>query len=331
MDTKQTGSVAVNTGKKGLRLRKLGKMTGLIILTFLITVIFTAGSKGLFLSLQNIKNIFIAASFNGIISMGMTLILIAGGIDLSVCGNVIMTSMLIASMMLAGVPWGFCLIAALLIGAFVGLLNGISVGVFKMVPFVVTMAMNNVTQGFGKWYTNGVTLFNLPEQHSVFCKYLFGVIPGPVIIMVVIALITAFLLRYTKYGRKLYAVGGNPRAAWMSGINNAKIIVITYVISGLYCGVASILMTSKLMSASPTMVTNTEMDAISAAVLGGTSLTGGVGSVLGTFIGAITIAMISNGLNLLGVSTYVQQMAKGIIVIAVVAIDAISTMKNKEF
>lgn len=330
MDGKEKVSTRDKGVKKNFNLFRSWQMSGLVLLTVIIMVIFTVGTKGLFLDVQNIKNILVAAALNGIISMGMTLVLITGGIDLSVCGNVIMTSMLTVSMMLAGVPWALCLLAALAIGSFVGLINGISVGKFGMVAFVVTMAMDNITQGFGKWYTNGLTLFNIPEIHGVFSKYLFGVIPGPIIMMAVVALFTYFLLKYTKYGRKLYAVGGNPKAAWMSGINDAKIIAITYIISGLYCGLGAILMTSKLMSASPTMVSNTEMDAIAAAVLGGTSLSGGVGSVSGTIIGAITIAMISNGLNLFGVSTYVQQITKGVIIFAVVALDVLAKTRSRE-
>lgn len=330
MDNKGKISAKGKEGKKTFSLFRSRQMSGLVLLTVIIMIIFTVGTQGLFLNIQNIKNILVAAALNGIIGMGMTLVLITGGIDLSVCGNVIMTSMLTVSMMLAGVPWVICLLAALVIGGFVGLINGISIGKFGMVAFVVTMAMDNITQGFGKWYTNGLTLFNIPEIHGIFSEYLFGVIPGPIIMMAVVAAFTFFLLKYTRYGRKLYAVGGNPRAAWMSGINDAKIITITYVISGLYCGLGAILMTSRLMSASPTMVSDTEMDAIAAAVLGGTSLMGGVGSVSGTIIGAITIAMISNGLNLFGVSTYVQQMTKGIIIFAVVALDVLAKKRGRE-
>lgn len=308
--------------QKGQKKVKFGQMGGLIILAVVICAFFTVATKGILLSSQNISNILVSASLNGIIGIGMTFVLITGGIDLSVTGNVIMTSLFIGSMMLSGVPWFLCMIAALLIGSLVGLINGFSIGKFGMVAFVVTMAMNNITSGIGKLYTNGLTQYGFPKIHEVICKSLFGLIPGPVIMMAAVAVIAYIILKYTTYGRELYLVGGNPSASWMSGVNNKKIIIIAYIISGLLCGLGAILMTSKLMSASSSMVTNVEMDAIAAAVLGGTSLAGGVGSVSGTIIGAITIAMITNGLNLMGVSPFAQQIVKGVIIFAVVAVDA---------
>ncbi len=313
--------------KKGI---KLGQMGGLLILAVIICVFFTLSTKGLLLSFANIKNILVSASFNGIIGIGMTFVLITGGIDLSVTGNVIMTSLFIGSMMLAGMPWLFCLVAAILIGSVVGLLNGISVGRFGMVAFVVTMAMNNITSGIGKLYTGGLTQYGFPSVHAMICKSLFGVLPGPVLLMAAVAITAYVILKFSSYGRELYLVGGNPAASWMSGINNKKVVVIAYVISGFLCGIGAILMTSKLMSASSNMVTSVEMDAIAAAVLGGTSLAGGVGNVSGTILGAITIAMIANGLNLMNVSPFAQQVVKGVIIFAVVAIDAFQKARRNK-
>jgi len=302
----------------------------LLLLTALICVLFTAGTRGLFLDSQNIRNILVAASLNGIIGIGMTFVLITGGIDLSVTGNIIMTSLLISKMMMNGINWGGCLLAAVLIGSVVGIINGVAVGRFGMVAFVVTMAMNLVTTGYGKMFSGGLTLYGFPEIHGIFCKYLFGIIPGPVIMMAIVAVLASIVLRYTNYGRRLYAVGGNSRAAWMSGIKTSRVVIIAYIISGFLCGLGAIMMTSKLMSASSTMISNTEMDAIAAAVLGGTSLSGGVGTVFGTIIGAITIAMITNGLNLMGVSPFAQEICKGIIIFAVVAVDAVQKRRQHE-
>ena len=161
---------------------KLGQMGGLLILAVVICVFFTISTNGLLLSTGNIKNILVSSSLNGIIGIGMTFVLITGGIDLSVTGNIIMTSLFIGSMMLAGVPWPVCLLAALVIGSLVGVLNGISIGKFGMVAFVVTMAMNNITSGIGKLYTSGLTQYGFPAIHEVICKSLFGVLPGPVIL-----------------------------------------------------------------------------------------------------------------------------------------------------
>ena len=232
----------METKKKGI---KLGQMGGLLILAVVICIYFTIATKGLLLSFANIKNILVSASFNGIIGIGMTFVLITGGIDLSVTGNVIMTSLFIGSMMLAGVPWVLCLLTALVIGSFVGLLNGISVGRFGMGAFVVTMAMNNITSGIGKLYTGGLTQYGFPTIHSYLCKSLFDVLLGPVLLMAVVAIIAFIILKYTSYGRELYLVGGNPSASWMSGINNKKVVMLAYVISGFLCGVGAILMARK--------------------------------------------------------------------------------------
>lgn len=147
--------------------------------------------------MQNIKNILVSASLNGIIGIGMTFVLITGGIDLSVTGNIIMTSLFISQMMVNGVNWILCLIAAMAIGTLVGVINGISVGKFGMVAFVVTMAMDSITTGIGKLYTDGMTLYGFPQIHSIFNKSLFGIIPGPVIMMALVAVAAAVVLKYT--------------------------------------------------------------------------------------------------------------------------------------
>ena len=305
-----------------------GQKGALLLLAVCICVFFSVRTGGLFIGGQNIKNILVSASLNGIIGIGMTFVLITGGIDLSVTGNIIMTSLFISQMMVNGVPWGLCLLAALVIGTLVGVINGLAVGKFGMVAFVVTMAMNSITTGVGKLYTDGMTLYGFPKIHEFFNKSLFGILPGPVIMMGAIAVLAAVILKYTDYGRKLYAVGGNSKAAWMSGIKTSTVVIMAYIISGFLCGMGAILMTSKLMSASSTMISGTEMDAIAAAVLGGTSLAGGVGTVTGTILGAVTIAMITNGLNLMGVSPFAQEICKGVIIFAVVAIDAIQKKRQ---
>lgn len=303
-------------------LKKLKSAGGLTLLLIVILVVFSVATGGLFISGMNIKNILVSSALNGIVGIGMTFVLITGGIDLSVSGNVVMTSLIMAQMMKDGISWGLVLLFGLVLSTFVGLVNGVSVGKFGMVAFVVTMAVGNITKGIGKLASNGMTVYGFPSIHGIFSQSLFGFIPGPVIMMLVIALIAFYLLRYTSYGRKLYAVGGNLNAAWMAGMKTQKIVIVAYLISGFLCGWGAILMTSKLMSASASIASTLEMDAIASCVLGGTSLSGGVGGISGTIMGAIAIAMISNGLNLMGVTPFVQEICKGIIIFVVVAMDA---------
>lgn len=299
------------------------RSTGVLaLLIALICIVFSLTTGGLFVTSMNIKNILVSSALNGIVGIGMTFVLITGGIDLSVSGNVVMTSLIMAQMMKDGTPWGLVLTAGLLMSTAVGLINGISVGKFKMVAFIVTMAIGNITKGYGKLFSNGMTVYGFPSIHGIFNQSLFNVIPGPVIMMAIIAFVAFYLLRYTSYGRMLYAVGGNTTAAWMAGMNTCVIVVVAYMISGFLCGWGAILMTSKLMSASASIASTLEMDAVASCVLGGTSLSGGVGSVSGTIMGAIAIAMISNGLNLMGVTPFAQEILKGLIIFAVVALDA---------
>ena len=316
--------------KNSKALKSLRNMGGLLLLIVLIIVVFSLATGGLFVSFRNVKNILVSSALNGIVGIGMTFVLITGGIDLSVSGNVVMTSLIMAQMMKNGMPWLAVLLIGLLISSFVGLVNGISVGKFGMVAFIVTMAVGDITTGYGKLYSNGMTVYGFPDIHGIFNATLFNVIPGPVIMMIIIAIIAAFILRYSNYGRKLYAVGGNPNAAWMAGMKTTQITIIAYVISGFLCGWGAILQTSKLMSASASIASTLNMDAIASCVLGGTSLSGGIGSVGGTILGAIAIAMISNGLNLMGVTPFIQEICKGLIIFVVVALDAYQKYRAKK-
>ena len=309
--------------KKKWELGASFQKSGLALLIVVIAVLFTAITKGLFISGANVSNILVSSSLTGIVGIGMTFVLITGGIDLSVSGNVVLTAIIMASWMASGMPWVLALLLGIGISIAVGLVNGMAIGKFKMVAFVVTLAVSNITRGYGKMYSGGQTIYGLPDIHEIFGQgKLFGVIPAPVIMIVILAVITSTVLNYTSYGRKLYAVGGNQRSAWMSGIKTTQIVVSAYIISGLMCGFGAILVTSKLMSASSTIGSSLELDAIAACVIGGTSLSGGSGKISGTVLGAIAIAMISNGLNLVGVSPFAQEIAKGVIIFIVVAIDA---------
>ncbi len=311
-------------------IKKMRKLGGLALLLILIFVVFSVATSGLFFSTRNVTNILVSSALNGIVGVGMTFVLITGGIDLSVSGNVVMTSLIMAQLMKNQMPWILVLLIGLGVSSLVGLINGVSVGKYKMVAFVVTMAIGDITKGYGKLFTNGMTVYGFPDIHSIFNQSLFGVIPGPVIMMAILGLVAFYVLKYTNYGRRLYAVGGNDAAAWMAGMNTQSTTIIAYVVSGLMCGFGAILMTSKLMSASSTIGSTLAMDAIASCVLGGTSLSGGIGTVGGTILGAVAIAMISNGLNLMGVTPFAQEICKGVIIFVVVALDAYQKHKQSK-
>lgn len=294
----------------------------LIIIMIVFIIIFSIASGGKYASLLNLTNIVIAASLTGIVSIGMTFVILGAGIDLSVAGVMVLTGITGAVLIDSGMNWLFAYLIMLCLGAFIGLLNGLSVSKLKMVPFITTMAMMNIARGIARTLSNGKTI-NLPEKVTVLGQgRLFGVIPIPIILLAVSVSIGFVILLKTTYGREVYATGGNRRAAWLAGLKSDRVITFTYVVSGFFAALGAVLNTSQLQSAAPTMGQGLEMDCIAACVIGGTSLFGGEGGVGGTILGAILIAMINNGLNITGVTPFLQEIAKGLIIFVVIAIDA---------
>jgi ribose transport system permease protein len=192
------------------------------------------------------------------------------------------------------------------------------------------MAMMNIARGIARTLSNGKTI-NLPEKVTVFgLGRLFGVIPIPIIMLAVSVTIGFIILLKTTYGREVYATGGNRRAAWLAGLKSDRVIMLTYVFSGLFAGLGAVLVISRLQSAAPTMGQGLELDCIAACVIGGTSLVGGEGGVGGTLLGAILIAMINNGLNIAGVTPFMQEIAKGLIIFVVIAFDAAKRSRKQD-
>jgi len=230
----------------------------------------------------------------------------------------------------SGMNWLLACLFMLILGAFIGLINGLSITKLKMVPFVTTMAMMNIARGIARTLSNGKTI-NLPEKVTLFgLGRLFGVIPIPIIMLAVSVAIGFFILLKTTYGREVYATGGNPRAAWLAGLKSDRVIMLTYMVSGFFAGLGAVLLISRLQSAAPTMGSGLELDCIAACVIGGTSLFGGEGGVGGTILGAILIAMINNGLNITGVTPFLQEIAKGLIIFVVIAVDAAKRSRKQE-
>ena len=300
---------------------------GLIVIMLVIIVFFSITTKGLFFNvvkMTNIINILQASVLTGIVAVGVTFVIITGGIDLSVAGNCVLCAVTSGLLMEKGVPWQLSMLISLLVGIFVGLLNGLAVTKLRMVPFVTTLAMQNITEGVAKTVTNSRTINGLPSEMTIFGQgKIFGIIPVSVIILLIVFFLGMILLNKTNYGRKLYATGGNPNAAWLAGINTTSVILITYVIAGFTSAIGANIVVSHLQGASLSIASNLSMDVVAACVVGGTSLMGGRGTITGTLMGALIIAMINNGLNLMGVQASVQLIAKGIIIFVVIAYDSL--------
>ncbi len=302
------------------KLNRIRPLIGLIIFSVLISF-----ASPRFLTKSNLLNVFRQTSINAIIAAGMTFVILTGGIDLSV-GSILGFSGAIAAGLLAGgVNIFFAILAALIIGAVAGMFNGIIITKGKVQPFIATLAMMILLRGATLVYTSGRPIpvpaaTTSPIFRKIGAGYIAG-IPIPIFIMAIIFLICYVVLTQTKFGRHLYAVGGNEKAAKLSGINTDRIKVLAYTISGMLASIAGLIVTSRLSSAQPTAGDGYELDAIAAVVLGGTSLVGGQGSILGTIIGALIIGILNNALNLLDVQSYYQMIAKAVVILVAVLLD----------
>lgn len=308
----------------------LKKSQSLIALFALCLVISLLSDK--FLTSNNLWNVLRQISVNVCISVGMTLVVLMAGIDLSVGSVLAFSSAVCAGLLKNGISIptldlfiGFTvlggILVSLLIGLLMGLFNGWAITKFSLPPFVSTLAMLTIARGATMLYTQGIPISNLGSNFEfIGSGWLLG-IPIPVWISLVIVLIVVFITKKTAFGRYIYAIGGNEKAAFLSGININNIKLAVYGIAGMMAAVGGILVTSRLNSAQPNAGASYELDSIAAVVIGGTSLSGGVGTVMGTVIGATIIGVLNNGLVLLNVSPFWQQVVKGLVILLAVIID----------
>ena len=305
------------TAKTSL-VEKIIPFIGLILLIVVISIINSA-----FLDLSNLLNLLRQVSINGLIAFGMTFVILTGGIDLSVGSILALSSAFTAILITSGLDPIVALIVGVLGGFLLGVFNGVLVTFGSMAPFIATLATMTIFRGLTLVVTDGNPITNLGDSYmfQLFGKgYFFGV-PVPAVTMIIVFIILAIILQKTTFGRHTYAIGGNEVASKISGIKVNRVKILIYGISGLMSALAGAILTSRLNSAQPTAGTSYELDAIAAVVLGGTSLTGGKGRIVGTFIGVLIIGVLNNGLNLLGVSSFYQQVVKGIVILIAVLID----------
>lgn len=299
-------------------MEKIIPFIGLILLIIVVSILNPS-----FLDLSNLLNLLRQISINGLIAFGMTFIILTGGIDLSVGSILALSSAFIALMITSGVDPIIALIIGVLIGFVLGAVNGLLVTKGNMAPFIATLATMTIFRGLTLVITDGNPITNLGDSYlfQLFGKGYFIGIPVPAVTMIIVFVILLIILQKTTFGRHTYAIGGNEVAAKISGIKVNKIKILIYGISGVMSALAGGILTSRLNSAQPTAGTSYELDAIAAVVLGGTSLTGGKGRIVGTLIGVLIIGVLNNGLNLLGVSSFYQQVVKGVVILIAVLID----------
>ena len=296
--------------------RQLGTLSGLFVLCVVLWALTPH-----FLTVSNLLNVAEQAAIIAIVAVGMTFVIITGGIDLSVGSVLAFAGVVMASVLHKEVPLPVALAVALGTGLCCGLVNGALITVGRLPPFIATLGMMSVARGTALMFTEGRPVSGFSGGfRSLATGELLG-IPVSVIIMVGVYVVAHFVLTRTKLGRYTYAIGGNEEAALLSGVNVKLYKAAVYGISGMLSGLAAVLLTARLNSAQPIAGMMYELDAIAATVIGGTSLLGGEGTVVGTLIGALIMAVLRNGLNLLGVSSFIQQVVIGSVIIAAVLID----------
>lgn len=275
-----------------------------------------------FLTAENLLNVGIQAAVVAVLAFGMTFVIVAGGIDLSV-GSVAALAAIVAgwSSVSLGLPGPVVLLVGLATGLLVGMVNGAAVAYIGLPAFIATLAMLSIARGLALVVSEGAPLM-MPGTVVLLGEDL-GPLPVPVLILVVAGLVAAFVLARTVVGRSMYAVGGNREAARLSGLPVQRITVVVYALSGLFAGLAGLLLAGRLASAQPQAAFGYELDAIAAVVIGGASLAGGLGKVSGTLIGALVLAVIRNGLNLLNVTAFWQQVVIGLVIAVAVAVDVL--------
>lgn len=299
-------------------MKKSGSLIGLVVLFVVIACLNSS-----FIDPGNLKNLLRQVSINALISFGMTFVILTGGIDLSVGSILALSSALMGSFIVGGLDPIFGIVLACLIGAALGAVNGLVITYGKVAPFIATLATMTIFRGMTLVYTNGNPISGLTENEAFlnFGQGYFLELPVPAVMMLIMFGILYFILHKTPLGRKTYAVGGNEKVSYIAGIKINRIKIFAYTITGMLCGMAGAILTSRLNSAQPTAGTGYELDAIAAVVLGGTSLSGGKGRIVGTLVGALIIGTLNNGLNILNVSSFYQQVVKGIVILLAVLMD----------
>ncbi len=295
-----------------------------ILIALIMLCLNLAIASNVFLTASNLLNVLQQVSINFVIAIGMTFVIISGGIDLSVGSNIALTGLLLAIMMKTwslSVPVAIAL--ALLFSSLIGLINGGLIAFLNLPPFIATLGMMSIARGAAYTVTGGAPIYTLPAAFTGISGRVANIPLYAILIMAIVFALGWYILRYTRVGRFTFAIGGNESCARLSGINLNSVKCFVYIVSGLCCGVAAILLTSRLDSALPTNADGQEMDAIAAVVIGGTSMKGGEGSMIGTLIGIMIIGVIANGLNLLGVAQGPQKMVKGLIIVIAVIIDVL--------
>lgn len=299
--------------------QRLQTVVTLLVLIVMLTVFGTLSNR--FLTLSNFANVARNTAPLVIVACAMTTVMVARGLDLSVGSILAAASVLAASLSVSGVPVYLAFLAAVVFGGAIGFFNGAIIVRMNVSPIIVTLGMLNIARGVAYLITPSAILVGLPPNWGDLGTTNFGMFPLPILIAAVVVVVYQWLTSSTKFGKHIYAVGGNEEAARLSGVNVERTLIILYVFCGAMAALAGIVLSSRVGSGDPNIGVGFELQVIAAVIIGGTSLSGGEGRVLGTVIGAFIVGVLSNGLNLAGVEPFWQYVAQGLVLIAAVVVD----------
>jgi len=300
-----------------LQVRELNVLTALLVVVALISF-----STPYFMTTDNLMGVFRSFSLIAIMSIGMVMVIITGGIDLSVGSVMGLSSLVTALGFQSGLSAIVCVLGGLLTGLMFGLFNGVLITVIRLPPFIATLGSLSIGRGLMYIITHGVPLTpDTPDAFTEIGQGYVGLVPVPVGIMLAMTIVFSTLMRKTRFGRHVYATGGNEQAARLSGVKTARVKLLVYMLSGLIAALAGVISFSRYLSAEPASGFGAELDVIAAAAIGGASLAGGVGSVEGAIIGAALAGIIANGVVLMNINTYAQQAITGAVILIAVSLD----------
>ncbi|MDR3161845.1 MAG: ABC transporter permease [Spirochaetaceae bacterium] len=303
---------------RGLK-QQLSTLSGFAILF----IVFSILARPYFFTVGNLLTVATQTAVIAVIAIGQTYVMITAGIDLSIGSNIALSGMIAALAMMSGVPVFLAGLLGILSGAAVGAINGVFITYGKIPPFIATLGTMTAVRGVCLTLTQGIPIGGLPKSFTVIGADSIGPVPIPVILMILTVVLFAFILAKTCFGRHVYALGSNFDAARLSGVNTNRTLILVYVFSGMLAAFAGLIMAARIISAQPAAGDGYELDAVASSVIGGTSTLGGEGSIAGTFIGAFIIGILRNGLNLIGVSPFIQKIVIGIVIAGSVFLDKI--------
>jgi ribose transport system permease protein len=307
-----------------IRARQFGTLIGLVALSLVLWILTPH-----FLTVSNLLNVAEQTSINAVVAVGMTFVILSGGIDLSVGSIVALSGVVLGIALRAEQPLWRALPLALLIGANCGLVNGLLIGFGSLPPFIVTLGTMSIARGVALMITEGRPVSGFEPSFRVLATGRIAFVPAPVIAMAAVYLVAHFVLTRTTFGRYVYAIGGNEEATRLSGVAVRGQKMLIYGASGVTSAAAAIILTARLNSAQPIAGMMYELDAIAATVIGGTSLMGGEGTLGGTLVGALIMGVLRNGLNLLGVSSFLQQVVIGAVIVVAVLLDTVLKREHR--